>query len=70
MSEVQQKLASLQEKGWTLAAIAAKVGVTAQAVEKWKAGTRRPENPKLTLLFLDELLKRKKIPKKRRHWTT
>ena len=66
MSEVQQKLAVLQQKGWTLAAIALEVGMTAQTVEKWKAGTRSPVNPKLVMSCLDQLMQRKRIPKRRR----
>ena len=66
MSEVQEKLAILQQKGWTLAAIASEVGMTAQTVEKWKAGNRSPANPKLVSDCLDGLMQRKRIPKRRR----
>lgn len=38
MNEAQTKIAELQEKGWTLAALADELGVTVNAVEKWKAG--------------------------------
>ena len=44
MNEIQERLATLQDKGWTLAAIADEVGVTVNAVEKWKAGRRYPAN--------------------------
>ena len=66
MNEVQTKLAELQSKGWTLVAIAYELGMTPNGVEKWKAGDRRPANPKPTFLILDQLLKRKRVPKKRR----
>jgi transcriptional regulator with XRE-family HTH domain len=67
VNEVQTKLAALEGKGWTLAAIADEVGVTKNAVEKWKAGQRNPANGKATLAFLDDLAKRRRIPKQRRY---
>lgn len=67
MNEVQAKLSELQAKKWTLAAIANEVGVSVNAVEKWKAGDRSPANSKATLMLLDGLLKRKQVPKKRRY---
>lgn len=65
MNEVQTRIAQLQKKGWTLAALASELGVTPNAVEKWNAGQRQPS--KATLVLLDQLLKRKRIPKKRRY---
>ena len=67
MSEVQDRIAELQEKGWTLASLADELGVTVNAVEKWKAGDRKPNNVKAVLVLLDQLAKRKRIPKKRRY---
>lgn len=67
MNEVQTKIAELQQKGWTLAALADELGVTANAVEKWKAGDRKPSNIKAILALLDQIAKRKRIPKKRRY---
>jgi len=67
MNEVQTKIAGLQEKGWTLAALADELGVTPNAVEKWKAGDRQPSNTKAVLTLLDHIVKRKRIPKKRRY---
>jgi transcriptional regulator with XRE-family HTH domain len=69
MSEVQTKIAELQQKGWTLAALADELGVTVNAVEKWKAGDRKPANIKAILVMLGEIAKRKRIPKKRRYVT-
>lgn len=65
MNDVQNKLMLLQEKGWSLTAIADEVGLTVNAVEKWKSGDRNPHKP--TLKLLDQLLERKRIPKKRRY---
>jgi len=67
MNEVQTKIAELQQKGWTLAALADELGVTVNAVEKWKAGDRQTANSKAVLLMLDEIAKRKRIPKKKRY---
>ena len=65
MNKVQTKLTALQAKGWTLSAIADEVELTVNAVEKWKAGVHSPN--KVTLVFLDQLLTRRRIPKKRRY---
>lgn len=67
MNDVQAKIAELQEKGWTLTALADELGVTTNAVEKWKAGDRYPANSKAILAMIDEIAKRKRIPKKRRY---
>jgi transcriptional regulator with XRE-family HTH domain len=66
-NDVQARIAQLQEKGWTLAALADELGVTPNAVEKWKAGDRYPRLEKPVLDALDQLLKRKRIPKKKRY---
>lgn len=69
MSDIRDRIAELQAKGWTLAALADELGVTTNAVEKWKAGDRYPANSKAILTMLDEIAKRKRIPKKRRYAT-
>ena len=66
MNTVQEKLSDLEEKGWTLAAIASEVGVHYNTVQKWKAGDRFPSTTKAVLQSLDVLCKRKRVPKKRR----
>ena len=67
MNDVQLKIAKLQEKGWTLAALADELGVTVNAVEKWKAGDRKPSNLKAIIMLLDNVLSKKRIPKKKRY---
>ena len=67
MTEVQAKLAELQEKGWTLAAIADELGVAHNTVEKWKAGDRAPRGQKMVMASLDNLLRWRSVPKKRRY---
>ena len=66
MNLVQERLAELEKRGWTLAAIADEVGVSYNAAQKWKAGDRYPSNSKVMLQGLDALRKRRRIPKKRR----
>lgn len=66
MRDVQTKITKLQKKGWTLAAIADEVGVTVNAVEKWKAGDRYPANSKAVISLLEKIGQKKRIPKKRR----
>ena len=67
MNDIQIKIKELQEKGWTLAALSDELGVTVNAVEKWKAGDRYPSNAKAVLTLLDQIAKRKRTPKKRRY---
>lgn len=67
MNKIQTKIGELQEKGWTLAAIADELEVTVNAVEKWKAGDREPRNAKAVIMLLDQLLERKRVPKLRRY---
>ena len=66
MNEVQKRLAALQEKGWTLAAIADELELTPNAVQKWKYGERTRVS-KATLDALDRLMQRRQVPKKRRY---
>ena len=56
MNDIQVKLALLQKRGWTLAAIADELAVSHNAVEKWKAGDRNPTNGKATLMFVESLI--------------
>jgi transcriptional regulator with XRE-family HTH domain len=67
VNDVQERIAQLQGKGWTLAALADEVAVTVNAVEKWKAGDRYPTNAKLVLNALDGLARRRRIPRQRRY---
>ncbi len=67
MNDIQEKIAELQDKGWTLAAIADEISVTVNAVEKWKAGDRYPVNSHAVMVLLDQINQKKRIPKKRRY---
>ena len=66
MKAVQERIAELQQRGWTLAAIADELGVSYNAVQKWKAGDRNPTNAKVVLAALNALSRRKRIPKRHR----
>ena len=65
MGEVQQQLRALKEREWTIPAIARAIGMSASAVEKWLAGERTPRAQKLLNAALEDLLRRKRIPKRR-----
>lgn len=67
MNEVQNRIAELENRGWSLAALADELGVTVNAVEKWKAGDSSPSNGKAILALFDVIAKKTDIPKKRRY---
>jgi len=66
-NEIQTRITRLVERGWTLASIADELGVKSDTVENWRAGRRNATNAKAILVMLDELLKKNRIPKKRRY---
>jgi lambda repressor-like predicted transcriptional regulator len=63
--DVQAKLAELKGKGWTLANIARELELSPVTVESWNTGIRSPANLQPVLASLDQLLKRRRIPKKK-----
>ena len=69
LNEVQSLITQLEEKHWTIAAIADsdELKVHRNTVGMWKAGTRYPRPDKPILDALDHLLKRNRIPKKKRY---
>jgi transcriptional regulator with XRE-family HTH domain len=67
MNNIQAKLAELEDKSWTLAAISDELDVSYNTVQKWKSGDRYPPIAKLIIEKLDALLERKRIPKQRRY---
>lgn len=64
MNDVQQRIYDLRAKGWTLEAIAVEVGVSPRAVEYWRVGKRYPGHATMVLMALDQLLKRRRVPKR------
>jgi transcriptional regulator with XRE-family HTH domain len=66
-NEIQSRIAQLVERGWTLASIADELGVTSDTVENWRAGRRNATNAKAILTMLSNLLKKNRIPKRKRY---
>lgn len=69
MNDIQTKLSELKTKGWTYAAIADEFGLTSNAIEKWRSGSRVPHGEKAIIDKLTQLEK-KKPPKQRRYTRT
>ena len=65
MNDIQNKIADLEESGWTQSAIADELGVTISAVQKWKAGDRYPGMSNAVIMAMDTLMKRKPPPRRR-----
>ena len=66
MNDLQQRIYDLRAKGWPMEAIAVEIGVSPRAVEYWRVGAPYPGHAKMVLMGLDQLMKRRRIPKKRR----
>jgi hypothetical protein len=67
MNDIQEKLAQLREKKWTIAALADQLGQARVTLDKWKTGERYPANPKAILAMLDQISNMKRIPKQKRY---
>ena len=70
MNDVQEKLLALKDRGWTMAAIADELDVSHMTVFRWQKGMRNAGNSRSVLHMLDTLMKRKRIPKRRRRGTS
>ena len=64
MNDVQIKLLELKDKGWTMRAIADELAVSHMTVYRWQKGNA--ENARSVVYMLDTLIKRKRIPKRKR----
>jgi len=67
MNDIQEKLNELQEKGWTVAALAEELGQARVTLDKWRYGERYPANAKAIMAMLDGISTKKRIPKQRRY---
>ena len=67
MDNVRDLIAQLMASGWTGAAIADELGAAANTVSRWHLGTRYPANAQAVALALEQLLQRKRIPKRKRY---
>ena len=59
MTEAQQAIKELRDRGWTVAAISRSVGVADASVRRWVNGTRQPENTTAVLALLRSLVGRR-----------
>ena len=69
MNAIQEKLKQLQDNGWTISALADELEQARVTLYKWKTEERYPANAKAILAMLDQIAKRKRIPKKKRYST-
>ena len=67
MNEVQIRIAQLESKKWSLAAIATELNAHRNTIGFWKAGIRYPRPDKPILDALDKLLKQNRVPKLKRY---
>ena len=67
MDDVQRVLGELKAKGWTLAAIADELELHRDSVAGWDAGRHSPANAKVVLLALESLVRRQRVPKRKRY---
>ena len=67
MGDVQTALGELKAKGWTLAAIADELDLHRDSVAGWDAGRHSPANSKVVLVALESLLRRQRVPKRKRY---
>jgi hypothetical protein len=69
LNKVQSLIAQLEDKHWTIAAIADsdELKVHRNTVGMWKAGTRYPRPDQPVLDALHRLLRRNRIPKMKRY---
>lgn len=65
MSELQDKIQELREKGWTLSAISDELGSHRETIYGWVARGHSPANIKLVIAALDGLFKKKPPPRRR-----
>jgi predicted transcriptional regulator len=70
VNDIQELIGQLREKGWTLSAVADEMGVSRNAVDLWRSGSRYPTNVLAVKHELERLLVRKRIPKRKRYKQT
>jgi hypothetical protein len=67
VEQVRAMLTELKAKGWTISAIADELMVLRDSVWSWDTGRYAPKNPRLVRIALEGLLRRRRIPKRRRY---
>jgi DNA-binding XRE family transcriptional regulator len=64
---VKEALATLKQRGWTTAAIADELAVNRDSVWGWETDRYRPSNPRSVRIAMEGLLRRRRIPKRKRY---
>ncbi len=67
MKDIQEKIAQLEAKGWSITALSERIGQARVTVDKWKSGERNPANHIAIIALLDQVAKEKHIPKLKRY---
>jgi phosphoribosylaminoimidazole synthetase len=67
MDDIQRMIEELMGRGWTIAAISDELGVSRDTVSRWRSGTHPPQSPRLVILGMERLLRRRRIPKRKRY---
>ena len=67
LNDTQRIIGQLRAKGWTFAALADELEVHRETVVSWAAGRHLPANTKVVILALENLLRRQRVPKRRRY---
>ena len=67
MTDISEKITALRAKGWTVAAIADELQVNYYTVVRWQNQSRLPTNAAGVRMLLERLIRRKRIPKRRRY---
>jgi hypothetical protein len=66
-TEIRETLAELLRRGWTKAAVADEIGVSWDSISRWMSGRGQPANTRMVLMGLERLLRRTRVPKRRRY---
>ena len=67
MNDIQEMLSQLREKGWTWAAIADELDTHRETVSRWWSCQYYPDHPKMVVAALQDLLRRRAVPKRKRY---
>ncbi len=65
VNEVQQALARLETRGWTLSAVSRDTGIPRATIQQWKTGRRSTTYPSMVVKELARLEAKKRVPKEK-----
>jgi hypothetical protein len=66
MGLIQEQIEELLRRGWTIAAIGDELEYSRDSIERWRKGSN-PSSQKVVALGLEDLLRRKRVPKRKRY---